>query len=340
MVDERNAGGARDDAGTGVETGRVAVIGAGLIGRAWAMIFARAGWEAVLYDPDPVALADAPRLCAEGLAILAGHGLCADPEGAAARIRVTGALEDAVSGADHVQENGPERLEVKQTLFARLDALCPPETVIASSTSAIQCSLFTEPLQHRARCLVAHPVNPPHLIPVVELSGAPWTDPQVVARARAMFAAIGQAPVEVRREIDGFILNRLQAALLTEAFRLVSQGYVTPQDLDTTVSHGLGLRWSFMGPFQTIDLNAPGGVADYCDRYGPFFRRFAADRAGPEIWQDPALASALADADRALGRDAGAPPDPQRHARLTAWRDGRLAALAAHKAGAPEADDL
>ena len=340
MVNDREAGEERDDTATGVKTGRVAVIGAGLIGRAWAMIFARAGWEAVLHDPDPLALADAPRLCAEGLAILAGHGLCADPEAAAARIRITGALEDAVAGADHVQENGPERLKVKQALFARLDALCPPETVIASSTSAIQCSLFTEPLKHRARCLVAHPVNPPHLIPVVELSGAPWTDPQVVAKARAMFAAIGQAPVEVRREIDGFILNRLQAALLTEAFRLVSQGYVTPQDLDTTVSHGLGLRWSFMGPFQTIDLNAPGGVGDYCDRYGPFFRRFAAEQAGPEIWQDPALATALTAADQALGRRAGAPPDPQRHARMSAWRDSRLAGLAAHKATAPGADDF
>ena len=333
-------GDGRNESGADLRPGRVAIIGAGLIGRAWAMIFARAGWEAVLYDTDATALAAAPGLCAEGLAILAGHGLCDDPGAAAERIRIAADLAEAVAGADHVQENGPERLAVKQALFARLDALCPPETVIASSTSAIQCSLFTEGLRHRARCLVAHPVNPPHLIPVVELSGAPWTDPQVIARARAMFAAIGQAPVEVRREIDGFILNRLQAALLTEAFRLVADGYVSPQDLDTTVSQGLGLRWSFMGPFETIDLNAPGGVADYCARYGPFFARFAAEQAGPEIWRDPALATALAAADRARGRDAGEAPDPQRQARLSAWRDGRLAALAAHKAKAPGSDDL
>lgn len=323
-----------------VAPGTVAIIGAGLIGRAWAMIFARAGWEAVLYDTDQAARADAPGLCRQGLAILAGHGLCDDPAAAAARIRVAADLKEAVAGADHVQENGPERLDVKKALFAELDALCAPDTVIASSTSAIQCSLFTENLPHRARCLVAHPVNPPHLIPVVELSGAPWTDPQVIAKARAMFAAIGQAPVEVRREVDGFILNRLQAALLTEAFRLVAEGYVSPQDLDTTVSQGLGLRWSFMGPFETIDLNAPGGVADYCARYGPFFERFAQSQAGPETWRDPALATALAAAAEARGRAPGATPDPQRHAGLSAWRDGRLAALAAHKAGMSGPDDL
>ncbi len=323
-----------------IQPGKVAIIGAGLIGRAWAMIFARAGWNVALHDTDAGALRDAPELCREGLAILESHGLCADPAAAAARIGIAADLAEAVTGADHVQENGPERLEIKQALFAELDALCPPSTVIASSTSAIQCSLFTERLQHRARCLVAHPVNPPHLIPVVELSGAPWTDPLAIAKARAMFAAIGQAPVEVRREIDGFILNRLQAALLTEAFRLVAEGYATPDDLDTTVSQGLGLRWSFMGPFETIDLNAPGGIADYCARYGPFFRRFATEQAGPETWQDPALAAALAAACEARGRQAGEAPGPASQTRRSAWRDARLAALAAHKKSAPGVDDL
>ncbi|MCC5979959.1 MAG: 3-hydroxyacyl-CoA dehydrogenase [Salinarimonas sp.] len=336
MAENHANAGAGSDGVAGSRPGKVAIIGAGLIGRAWAMIFARAGWEVALHDPDKAALEDAPRLCSEGLAILESHGLCADPAGAAARIRTASDLADAVAGADHVQENGPERLEVKQALFAELDALCAPDTVIASSTSAIQCSLFTETLEHRGRCLVAHPVNPPHLIPVVELSGAPWTDPQVIAKARAMFAAIGQAPVEVRREIDGFILNRLQAALLTEAFRLVAEGYVTPQDLDTTVAEGLGLRWSFMGPFQTIALNAPGGAPDYCARYGPFFQRFAASQAGPEIWQDPALSRALAD----WARTAGESPVPERQAAMSAWRDRRLAALAAHKAAEPGPDDL
>ena len=152
-------------------------------------------------------------------------------------------------------------------MFAALDALAPAAAVLASSTSAIPASQFTEALAGRARCLVAHPVNPPHLVPVVELCGAPWTAAATIERARAVMTEVGQVPIVVRRELDGFILNRLQGALLSEAMRLVGEGYVSPEDLDKTVAHGLGLRWSFMGPFATIELNAPGGVADYCARY-------------------------------------------------------------------------
>lgn len=302
---------------------KVAIIGTGLIGRAWAMIFARAGWTAVLSDPTPGAVETAIAACRTGLETLAAQGLCDDPQAAHGRIVAADSLAEAVEGAAHVQENGPEQLDVKRALFAALDRLAPPETALASSTSAIQCSLFTEDLPGRARCLVAHPVNPPHLIPVVELSGAPWTDETVIARARAMFESIGQAPIIVRKEIDGFILNRLQAALLTEAFRLVEEGYVSPQDLDVTIKDGLGLRWSFMGPFETIELNAPGGIADYCARYAPFFRRFAAQPADVSVWDDASMSKAI--------RAWGEAPRPDAHAARTHWRDECLAALAAHK---------
>ena len=305
---------------------KIAIIGAGLIGRSWAMVFARAGWEVAVTDPAEGATAAALDACREGLDTLAGHGLCDDPAGAQARITAA-ALEEAVAGARHVQENGPERVEAKAALFADLDRLAAPDAILASSTSAIPCSLFTEGLAGRARCLVAHPVNPPHLVPVVELSGAPWTDPEAVARARATFEGVGQAPITVRREIDGFVLNRLQAALLAEAFRLVEEGVVSPQDLDVTVREGLGLRWSFMGPFETIELNAPGGIADYCARYAPFFRRLAADPAGPEVWDEAALA--------AVAAAWGPPPAPEDQAAATRRRDARLAALAAHKRGQP-----
>jgi L-gulonate 3-dehydrogenase len=302
---------------------KVAIIGTGLIGRAWAMIFARAGWTAALTDPAEGAVEAALEACRTGLETLAAQGLCADPQAAHRRIVPALSLAEAVAGADHVQENGPERLELKQALFAELDRLAGPQAILASSTSAIQCSLFTEGLPGRARCLVAHPVNPPHLIPVVELSGAPWTDPDTIARARATYQSIGQSPITVRKEIDGFILNRIQAALLAEAFRLVEEGYVSPQDLDVTVRDGLGLRWSFMGPFETIELNAPGGIPDYCARYAPFFRRLAADPAQPSVWDESAS-----------GRVAaawGEPLQPSDHAAKTRWRDARLAALAAHK---------
>ena len=133
-----------------------------------------------------------------------------------------------------------------------------PTRSSASSTSAIVASRFTENLEGRARCLVAHPVNPPHLVPIVELVGAPWTAPEI-DRARQGDLRVGQAGADRgAREIEGFILNRLQGALLAEAFRLVGEGYVSPQDLDKTIKDGLGLRWSFMGPFETIELNAPG----------------------------------------------------------------------------------
>src|SRR5204863_7331468 len=164
-------------------------------------------------------------------------------------------------------------VEATRAICAELDALSGPAAILASSTSAIVASLFTENLKGRARCLVAHPVNPPHLVPIVELVGAPWTTPETIARAKQVYEQIDQVPIVVRREVEGFILNRLQGALLAEAFRLVEDGYVSPQDLDNTVKHGLGLRWSFLGPFETIELNAPGGIPDYCARYGAFYPR-------------------------------------------------------------------
>ena len=302
-------------------TESVAIVGAGLIGRAWAMIFARAGWDVRLFDPAAGVAEAAIPLCAEGLRTLAANDLCADPAGAAARIRAAGTLAAALDGVAFVQENGPERLEVKRSLFADLDAATPREAVIASSSSAIRCSLFTEDLPGRARCLVGHPVNPPHLIPLVEISGAPWTAPEALVRARQVYEQIGQVPITVLKEIEGFILNRLQGALLAEAFRLASEGYVTPQDLDKTVADGLGLRWSFMGPFETIELNAPGGIADYCARYTGFYKSLAADPAPPSVYEAPATEAILANWQ----------PPTDLPARMNR-RDARLAALRAHKA--------
>ena len=271
---------------------RVAIIGAGLIGRAWAIVFARAGWDAAIYDAVDGVADKALGLVAEGLSELAKHGLVDDPKAAASRVRAAKSVADALDGASLAQENVPETVEAKRAIFAELDALAAPDTILASSSSAIVPSLFSENLAGRARCLVAHPVNPPHLVPIVELLGAPWTAPETIARARLVFESIKQVPIEVRREIEGFILNRLQGALLAEAFRLVGEGYVSPQDLDKTIKDGLGLRWSFMGPFATIELNAPGGIADYCARYTGMYRRVMAQPAKPEVF-DPANVEAI-----------------------------------------------
>jgi L-gulonate 3-dehydrogenase len=300
-----------------------AIVGAGLIGRAWAHVFARAGWQVRVWDPAESQRACVAELITGSLHELARHGLVADPEGAARRVSIVASLEQAVGEADFVQESGPEVLETKRAVFQQMDEVAPPATVLASSSSAIVPSRFTAGLRGRARCIVAHPVNPPHLVPVVELCGAPWTDASTRERSREVMRALGQVPIEVRREIDGFILNRLQAALLSEAFRLVEDGYVSPQDLDHTIADGLGLRWAFMGPFETIELNAPGGVLDYCERYRDWFRRYAADPPPPSVWDLEQWRKAAA----AWGRT----PSPQQIAGKSLWRDARLAALAAHK---------
>ena len=305
----------------------VAVVGTGLIGRSWAIVFARAGWDVRITDPSAEQLATAPGLIRQGLDELAAHGLADDPEGAAQRVSPAASLEEAVRGADLVQENGPEVVEVKRELFAELDRLAPKDTILASSTSAIVASRFTEDLAFRERCLVAHPVNPPHLVPLVELCGAPWTSPDVIEAARTIYEAIGQAPITVNREVEGFVLNRLQGALLSEALRLVGEGVVGPHDLDKTVKDGLGLRWSFMGPLETIELNAPGGIADYCARYGGFYRQIAADAAKPEVWDEAQVERVIAAWDEA--------PDEETLVAKSAWRDARLAALRAHKAAQP-----
>jgi 3-hydroxyacyl-CoA dehydrogenase len=299
------------------------MIGAGLIGRSWAMVFARAGWQVRLYDSVPAQLASAREHIQTGLAEQQAYGLADDAAAAFARICYVDDLDAALGGVDWVQESAPEIIAVKQALYPRIDRAAPPSAIIASSTSAIPASQFTEALAGRARCLVAHPVNPPHLVPIVELCGAPWTDAATVERARAVMTGIGQVPITVKRELDGFILNRLQGALLSEALRLVGEGYVSPEDLDKTVQDGLGLRWSFIGPFATIELNAPGGTADYCARYGAFYRSLAENPPSPAVWD-------TANVQRVTSQVQAPASAAERDARMR-WRDERLLALRRHK---------
>lgn len=312
-----------------------AIIGSGLIGRAWAQVFARSGWSVRVWDPEATVRSGAHAQIAASLQELADAGLVADPKAAAARVVVCDTLEDAVQGVDFVQENGPERVEVKLETFARLDRHAPPDAVLASSTSAIVASRFTEALPGRARCLVGHPVNPPHLVPIVEVCGAPWTSEATRQRAREVYRSIGQVPIDVRREVDGFILNRLQGALLAEAFRLVGEGYCSPQDLDLTLSEGLGRRWSFIGPFATIELNAPGGIPDYCERYTGFYQRLQQTPAPATVWDRDNWSKIVAQ-----WQPPTRPGQPLAGAinAKTEWRDRRLAALAAHMRDQPAYD--
>ncbi|WP_281827275.1 3-hydroxyacyl-CoA dehydrogenase [Jannaschia rubra] len=297
---------------------RIAIVGAGLIGRSWAVVFARAGMDVAAWDPEP-----ATRSALEGeIAAMLREAGTPDADAIAARVTPATTMEAALDGADLVQESGPERIDLKRDLFARLDAAAAPETILASSSSALVPSLFSDGLAGAARCLVAHPVNPPHLVPVVELCPSPVTSSETMDRAEAIYRDAGQVPVRLSREIDGFVLNRLQAALLAEALRLVSEGVVSVEGLDDTVRHGLGRRWAFMGPMETIVLNAPGGAADYMLRYGPPMGKLAADAAGAEAFSAEA-AALVAAAFPALA-------DPPAIRARQAWRDGELAALDTH----------
>jgi L-gulonate 3-dehydrogenase len=304
---------------------KVAVIGSGFVGRAWAISFARAGCEVALWDQDK----DAP-----GKAVAYIERLLPDLEAndllnggaageVAARVHVASTLESALEGVVHAQENTPEDVEVKRAVFTRLDAAAPADAVLASSTSAILPSAFTENLKGRARCLVVHPINPPYLIPAAEVVPAPWTDPSTVERAAEFLRSAGHAPIVMKREIDGFVMNRLQGALLEEAFRLVDQGYAGVEDVDVGIREGLALRWSFMGPFETIDLNAPGGVRDYADRYQGIYSGIFPSSQWRVDWSGPVMDVVEPERRKKLAAD--------KLAERQTWRDRRLIALAAHK---------
>jgi L-gulonate 3-dehydrogenase len=302
--------------------GTVAIVGCGLVGRAWAIVFARAGYETRLWDERPEASEAARAFAAGMLAELEGRGLIGCRAGEAlSRIRVTGDLEAALDGATHVQESTFEDLAVKRGVFARLDALAGPDTVLASSTSALLPSAISEGLPGRHRCLVAHPINPAYLVPAVELVPAPWTDPGLMARTAGLLTDAGMTPIAMRKEIDGFVMNRLQGALLHEAFRLVEAGYASAEDVDIGLREGLALRWSFIGPFETIDLNAPGGVRDYVTRYAGIYDGLAGQPAAD--WSGEVL-------DRIEAERRARLPESGLAARQV-WRDRRLMALAAHK---------
>lgn len=304
-------------------TTSIGVVGAGLIGRAWAIVFARAELPVTLFDVDAEALDRASAAIQQSLTDLADAGLIDDPVAIMARIRFDSHLVSAMQNAIYIQECGPEDVTAKRQIYRDLEAVVSSDCLLASSTSGIAASRFTDHLEHPQRCLVAHPVNPPYLIPLVEVVPTPATSEQSVQRAMALMEQARQVPILVHQEVAGFVLNRLQGALLNEALRLFRDGVVSAEDLDKTMKHGLGLRWSFMGPFETIDLNAPAGIADYGKRYGPLYRDIDRERGQEDPWLDATL-EALDEQRRALL------PTHELGERQ-AWRDRRLMALLAHQ---------
>ena len=253
---------------------KVALIGCGLIGQSWAINFLNAGFSVSLFDPMEGVIENAKEKIIAKLSDLQDHGLFNNRNisGYVDEIYLAQSLSEAIQDSVYIQESGPEDLFIKKELTQQIDTATPENIPIASSTSGIPTSLYASNLKGRYRCLVAHPINPPHLIPAVEIVPAPFTSEAITQNVKEIIISIDKEPLELKKEIPGFVVNRLQGALLSEAFNLVKDGISTAEDIDKAISQGLGLRWSFMGPFQTIHLNAPEGIAGYVERYEKMYR--------------------------------------------------------------------
>jgi carnitine 3-dehydrogenase len=251
---------------TGIQ--RVAIVGVGVIGASWAAHYLARGLDVIATDPAPGAEDRLRALVADFWPALERIGLA---EGAAqSRLTFEADLATAVAGADFVQENGPERVDIKREMIATIDGAVGPDVLIATSSSGILISEIQDAARHPERVILGHPFNPPHLIPLVEVVGGKLTSPEAIQRALSFYAAVGKKPIHIRREVKGHVANRLQAALWREAFYLVDQGVATVGDIDTAISHGPGLRWALLGPFLNLHLSGgDGGIAHVIDHLGP-----------------------------------------------------------------------
>ena len=299
---------------------RVAVVSTGVIGASWAAHFLAHGLDVVATDPAPGA---EERLRADVAAV---WPTLAPVDGASPeRLTFTADPAEAVADADFVQENGPEREDVKHALFAVLDAAARPDVVLASSSSGLLPSAIARgAAAHPERVLVGHPFNPPHLIPLVEVVPGERTSEEAVARAVAFYTAVGKRPIRLRQEVPGHIANRLQAALWQEAYSLVERGVATVADIDTAISQGPGLRWAVLGPFANQHLSGgPGGIAHILEHLGPPTEKWWRDLR-PVTLTPELTATLVAGVDEEL---AGVDP-----AELVARRDAVLNAVLAAKA--------
>jgi 3-hydroxyacyl-CoA dehydrogenase len=249
---------------------RVAIIGTGVIGASWASLFLAKGIDVVATDVAPGAEAALKRFVAAAWPALQRLGLA--PGASQNRLSFTAALTDAVKDADLVQENGPEKIEFKKTLYRQLDELLHPSVIIASSSSGLTMSEIQSACEmHPERCVIGHPFNPPHLVPLVEIVGGAKTSKETIERAAEFYTSIGQRTVRVNKEMPGHVANRLQAALAREVYYLVAEGVVSAADVDTALCWGPGLRWGIMGNMMLNHLGGgPGGIEHFFQQFtGP-----------------------------------------------------------------------
>jgi 3-hydroxyacyl-CoA dehydrogenase len=249
---------------------RIAIIGTGVIGASWTSLFLAKGLEVTATDVAPNAEAALRRFVEAAWPALKRLGLA--PGASQSNLKFTAALAEAVKGADLVQENGPERIDFKKKLYGQLDELLPPDVIIASSSSGLTMSeIQSGAASHPERCVIAHPFNPPHLVPLVEIVGGAKTSEATMRRAAEFYTSIGQRTVRLNKEMPGHVANRLQAALAREVYYLVAEGVVSAADVDTALSWGPGLRWGIMGNMMLNHLGGgPGGIEHFFQQFsGP-----------------------------------------------------------------------
>ncbi|KWN18564.1 3-hydroxyacyl-CoA dehydrogenase NAD-binding domain-containing protein [Burkholderia ubonensis] len=292
--------------------GRIAVVGAGVIGASWAAFYLSKGFDVVATDPAP----DADTRLRDALAAFLGDEAAALTQ----RLTFDADLARALDGVDFVQENGPERLDLKRALYRQMDGVLPAHVLIASSSSGLKMSdIQTACAQHPERCLIAHPFNPPHLIPLVELVGGAATAPDAIARAKAFYDALGEETIVLNKEMAGHVANRLAAALFREVYHLVGEGVVSVADADKAVAWGPGLRWGLMGQCLTYHLGGgAGGIAHFLEHL-----------SGPMTswWDDLGTPSFDPDVDRKLIDELRAIQGARSMQELAAERDRLLVEL-------------
>jgi 3-hydroxyacyl-CoA dehydrogenase len=249
---------------------RVAIIGTGVIGASWTALFLAKGLEVTATDIAPNAEAALRRFIEAAWPALERLGLA--PGASQSKLTFTSDLAAAVRGADLVQENGPERIDFKKKLYGQLDELLPPDVIIASSSSGLTMSeIQSGAASHPERCVIAHPFNPPHLVPLVEIVGGAKTSEETIERASEFYTALGKQTVRLHKEVPGHVANRLQAALAREVYYLVGEGVVSVTDVDKALSWGPGLRWGIMGQVMLNHLGGgEGGIEHFFQQFtGP-----------------------------------------------------------------------
>eukprot|EP01099_Mayorella_cantabrigiensis_P006205 TRINITY_DN5135_c0_g1_i1.p1 TRINITY_DN5135_c0_g1~~TRINITY_DN5135_c0_g1_i1.p1 ORF type:complete len:362 (-),score=77.26 TRINITY_DN5135_c0_g1_i1:73-1158(-) len=351
----------------------IGVIGGGLIGSSWSMIFSSAGFRVLVFEADEVSRSHVMARIEAKLAVSAEKGVLeVQPERTTSfleavpepdiqgqepardltpekqreqiqtclkRIGLVSSLSELLSHSFYIQECIPERLELKQALFKEIEetlsSIGKHKIIIGSSTSTLAVSALTarcasyesankshdvdDETNFSRQCIVVHPINPPELIPAVELIPAPFTNRSTIQTAQRLLLVSKKKPILVKKEVDGFVVNRLQYALLSEAYRLVHDGVASPEDVDSAICDGLGLRWAFMGPFKTIHLNAPNGVTDYCERYIDAVERITRTQDNSITWNKDTIESIHESMNRVIR--------PENRGQAYQWRDQSLLSI-------------